>query len=92
MPPIPGPLGEGEETAAYSSGCGKVTGEKAAIVCRWRVGAGSLSPRTLCSAQAPAQSQEAPSWGAGVWLSALPLRAQGVRKWTPVGRGGAGLG
>lgn len=63
MSPIPGPLGEGEETAAYSSGCGKVTGEKAAIVCHWRVGAGSLSPRTLCSAQAPAPSQEALSWG-----------------------------
>lgn len=32
IPPIPGPLGEGEETAAYNSGCRKVTGEKAAIV------------------------------------------------------------
>lgn len=58
MPPTPGPLGEGAETAAYSSGCGKVMGEKAAIVCYWRVGAGSLSPRALCSAQAPTHLRE----------------------------------
>lgn len=74
MPPIPGPLGEGEETAAYSSGCRKVTGEKAAIVCHWRVGAGSLSRRTLCSARAPGLSHEAPSWrGVRGWGLALCL-------------------
>lgn len=72
MPPIPDPLGEGEETAVYSSDFEKVTGEKAAIVCHWRVGAGSPSPRTLCSAQAPACPR-----GGGCWLSALPHSAQG---------------
>lgn len=69
MPPTPGLLGEGEETAAYSSGCGKVTGEKAAIVCGRRVGAGSRSPRTLCSAQAPRPNSGSPiqgGWGRGL--------------------------
>lgn len=72
MPPIPDPLGEGEETAVYSSDFEKVMGEKAAIVCHWRVGAGSLSLRTLCSAQAPA----CPG-GGGCWLSAWPLVLRG---------------
>lgn len=65
MPPIQGPLGEGEETAVYSSGSGKVMGEKAAIVCLQRVGAGSLSPRTLCSSQAPRPSLRKPCLGGG---------------------------
>lgn len=74
MPPIPGPLGEGEETAAHSLSCGKVTGEKAAIVCLQRVGAGSFSPRTLCSARAPHPSLRNPcaGWGSRDWLSSLP--------------------
>lgn len=64
MPPNPGPSGEGEETAAYNSGCGKVTGEKAAIVCSPRGGRELLS-QILSSAQAPAPAQEVLSWGGG---------------------------
>lgn len=88
MPPILGPLGDGEETAAYDSGCRKVTGEKAGIVCRLRVGAGRLSPRTLCSAQRPPPCLRKPCPGVGVedWLSALPCTAQGVQKCPHQGR------
>lgn len=50
-------------------------GEKAAIVLS-RVGAGSCSSRTLCSAQAPTQAQEALFWGMGLalCLALLELR------------------
>lgn len=52
-------------------------GEKAAIVCGGRVGAGRRSPRTLCSAQPPPPPPVSGSpilggWVGG-WLSALPL-------------------
>lgn len=96
MPPILGPLGKGEETAVYSSGCRKVMGEKAAIVCLKRAGAGSLFPRTLCSAQAPRPNLRKPCFleGGGVrdWLSACLAVLRESRGGCGPPRGGSDLG
>lgn len=71
MPPIPGPS-EGEEAAEYNSGCQKVMGEKAAIVCSLTGGrAGSLSSRTLvCPGPCPSSGSPVLGWGwVGCWLA-----------------------
>lgn len=84
----PGPLGRGEETATCSSGCGKVTGEKAAIV-RAGVGAGSLSPRTLlCPGPRPAQGALSWGWGWGELALSLAPTAHVVQRGPP----GEGIG
>lgn len=73
MPPAQAPLEQGRRQlhAAQATERKGHGGESGHCVLS-RVGAGSGSPRTLCSAQAPTQAQEALSWGMGGWLSALP--------------------
>lgn len=59
----PRPLGRGEETAAYSSGCGKVTGEKAAIVCLQEWGQGTSLPGHCALPRPPAPVSGSPEVG-----------------------------
>lgn len=96
MPPILGPLGKGEETAVYSSGCGKVMGEKAAIVCLKRAGGREpLSQDTVLCPGPPPQSQEALFFlGGGVrdWLSACLAVLRESRGGRGPPRGGSDLG
>ena len=70
----PRPLAGGGGDSCIQLRLQKGHGEKAAIVCGRRVGAGSHSPRTLRSAQPPARLRSPILGGwVGGWLSALPL-------------------
>lgn len=53
MPPTPGPFGDGEETAANSSGCRKVTGRKQPLCVAGEWGQGDALPG-LCALPSPA--------------------------------------
>lgn len=74
MPPTPGPFGEGEETAANSSGCRKVTGRKQPLCVAGEWGQGDALPG-LCALPSPPPVSGSPILGGwvGGWLSALPL-------------------
>lgn len=92
MPPHQAPLEKGRRRlhmaqATERKGHG---GESSHCVLS-RVGAGSCSSRTLCSAQAPTQAQEALFWGMGLalCLALLELRTLGVetlRGWSNLSR------
>lgn len=71
MPPTPGPLREGEETAAYSSGCRKVMGRKQPLCVAGEWGQGATLPG-LSALPSPLPVSEAPSWGVGWGAGSLP--------------------
>lgn len=77
MLPIPGPLGEGAETAAYSSGCGKATGRKRPLCATGEWGQGAFSQDTVLCPDAPPTPPGSPVPGGEAGSRPRPMALRG---------------